>query len=186
MEETQALALIFSNLGQEHRDKDMLQTAEAVRVLRDIYGSIPKVADRVGYSRDVVRQFYNLSRFSEDIKRLFGKKQLRLDQGDSLWTLNLRRPDALRDAAKAATSLTAHDTRHLVDHLLRHRDSSVEQAVEVIKAAQTVVEHEYHVVTLLPDEDFKALTDAAQERGVPVDVLTTQIVRDWLHGREQA
>lgn len=184
MDENQAWAVLFANLGQDHKEKDLLATADAVALLRNIHGSAAKIAQLSGYSRDTVRQFYNLSRFSPRILKLFADSRLRLDQSDSLWKLNLRRPSVLSDASEAAVELTAHETRALVDYLTSHTDSSVDEAANAIRSARTVKEREYHIIALLQEDDFALLSVAAKRRKWSLDRLVTQIVSQWLSHEE--
>jgi len=185
MTEQEALAVCFANL-KGSKVKDLVGTARALAYLKSLYGNNVRVAQKVGVSKEIVRQFLTLLRFTESIQRLFVANELGLDQGDSLWQLKRHRPEALSEAAEIARTLTADDTRHLVDYLLKNPDVSVTEARDAVLESKTVVEREFHVVAPLSEGEYASLLLQARQRGVDPTDLVSEIVKGWLHSQGES
>lgn len=183
----EALAICIANL-KGSKDKDLLATAKALRYLRGLaqYPSNAKVGEAVGVSGEIVREFLTLLRFPPEIEALFEQKVLTgLEQGRRLWQLTKQRPELLNEMAKAMATMTAMDSRHLVSDILKNRGLSVTEAQKRMSEARTVREEEYHVIAILPTEQYKQLSRQAGNKRVSVDKLVTSIVQQWLEMREK-
>lgn len=181
MDRDQALAICFANL-KGPKKKDLLATAKALQYIKDLpeYGSNGKVGRAVGVSGEIVREFLTLLRLPEPVQRLFDSSQLKLEHGRRLSQLASRRPDLVTEVARAMTGLTAMDSRHLVEYILKHPNLSVSEAKKRLLASKTVTEREFHVIAILTDEQYRGLAQEARKRKVSVDVLVTSIVQSWL------
>jgi len=181
MDKDEAFAICFLNL-KGRRDKDLLATARALQYLKNLpeYGSNKKVGQAVGVSGEIVREFLTLLRFPEPTQSLFATNQLRLDQGRSLWRLATHSHELVAEASQISVGLTAEDTRHLVDYIIRNPGISVSDAKKRIIESKTIIEREFHVVALLSQQNYDLLVKEARERNLPVDELMTLIVQEWL------
>ena len=186
MDKEKALAICFANL-KGYKDKDLVGTAEALRYLKNLpeYRTNEKVGQAVGVSGEIVREFLAIFRLPEPIQSLFRQRQLRrLEQVRRLWQLARKEPDLLEDAAQAISTMSAWDGRHLIDLILEHPQMPVEEAKRAVLESETVREHEFHVIAILKEEDYRQLTVESRKRKIAVDVLVTNIVTGWLqsHG----
>ena len=184
MDRDQALAICFANL-KGPRNKDLLATAKALRYLKSLpeYGSNSKVGQAVGVSGEIVREFLTLLHLPEHVQRLFDSGQLKLEQGRRLSQLASRKPDLVTEVAHAMTGLTAIDSRHLVEYILKHPKFSVAEAKKRVLVSKTVTEREFHVIAILSEEQYKDLVQEARRRKLSVDALVTSIVHSWLEPR---
>ena len=184
MDRDEALAICFANL-KGPKDKDLLATAEALRYLRGLpeYGSNGEVGKAVGVSREIVREFLTLLEFPRGIRDLFEQGKLKLEHGRRLWQLKRRRPDLVAEMAEAMTHLSAMDARHLVEYILKHPELSVTAARKRVLESKTVTEREFHVIALLPEREYKLLSEQARKRNLATDVLVTSIVERWLQSQ---
>jgi hypothetical protein len=176
-----ALAVCFSNL-KGSKNKDLLLTAHALQFLKELpeYGSNKRVGEQVGVSGEIVRQFISLLDLPATVHDLINLKKLGLEHGRRLWELNRVRPSIVEDAADAMVSMTAMETRDLVDYLKRVPSASVKEAVEALQEAKPKITQGHLICALANDSEFKALSNHAQSHGITVNDLVTQITRQWL------
>ncbi len=181
MDKQEALAISFANL-KGAKSKDLLQTARALQYLKSLpeHRSNAQVAAAVGVSAEIVREFLALLKLPEDIQELFGQNLLKLEHGRRLWQLSRRRPGILGEAAAAMCDMTAMDARHFVEYLLQYPEVPVQEVKRTIIESKTIIEREYHVVALLPEDEYKLLAQRARTRGVSLDRLVSSIVKQWL------
>lgn len=185
MDSEEALAICFANL-KGSKDKDLLGTARALQYLRSLpeYSSNEKLGKAVGVSGETIREFLTLLRLPKEIQSLFEQRQLRsLEHGRRLWQLVRNRPELLQETARAISDMTAWDGRHVVDYILRNPQVSVTEAKRAVMESKTIIEHEFHVVAILSEEEYRLLANEARKRQVAVDVLVTSIVQQWLKSR---
>jgi hypothetical protein len=185
VDKEEALAICFANL-KGSKDKDLLGTARALQYLRGLheYSSNEKLGKAVGASGETVREFLTLLKLPKKIQSLFEQRELRsLEQGRRLWQLARNRPELLQETAHAISNITAWDGRHVIDYILRNPQVSAIEAKRAVMESKTIVEHEFHVVAIISEEDYRLLADEARKRRVPVDILVTSIVQEWLKSR---
>ena len=77
-----ALAVCFSNL-KGSKNKDLLLTARALEYLKELpeFGSNQRVAEQVGVSGEIVRQFISLLDLPDSVQKFFQDRELGLEQG---------------------------------------------------------------------------------------------------------
>ena len=185
MNEEEALSICFANL-KGSKDKDLLMTARALQYLRSLpkYGSNQKVAQAVGVSDEIVREFLTLLKLPKLIQDMFEQRQLRrLEQSRRLWQLSRTRPELLETVAKAISGLRSWDARQIIEHILRNPDITVAAAKDAVLRSRTIKEREFHVIAILPEDDYRLLANEAKKMKVPVDELVTSVVQDWLRSR---
>lgn len=181
MDKEQALAICFTNL-KGSKDKDLLRTAQALQFLWSLpeYRSNEKVGAAVGVTGEIVREFLTLVKLPKYVQALFEQRKLtKLEQARSLWQLARTRPDLLEETVKAVTGMLSWDARHLVNYIMRNPNSTVTEAKERILSAKTKIQREYHVIAILSEDEYKKLSVQAGRKKIPVDVLVTNIVKDW-------
>jgi hypothetical protein len=179
----EALAAALANLKGTHQ-KDLLRAARALAFLTREAGSQVAVAEMVGVSREIVREFLSLLRLPDDVQAMIASGELStLEQGRRLAQLARYRPHEVAAAAREMTSLTAHDSRSLTDYLIAHRDVTPAEAKAKVLGSKDVVTREFHVVALLNEDEYHRLVEVARRKGQSPDELVSSIVRDVV-GRE--
>ena len=179
------LAICFANL-KVPGDKDYIATAQALKRLktRPQYSSNRKLGEALGVSDEIVREFLTLLELPDTIRARFGPGGLKLEHGRRLATLTRRHPELQRSVAEAMDGLSAHDARDLVEYVLDHPDIDADEARTRILESKTTVTSEYHVIAILSEAEYRALTQEARKEGTSVNSLVTSVVRDWLAGRD--
>ena len=185
-DKTEALAICFRNL-KGAKKKDLLLTARALSYLRNQpgCGSNRSVGEIVGVSGEVVRQFIALLDLPADVQAYLQDGKLGLEQGRRLWQLNRQRPSVVEDAARAMSSMTAMETRDLVEYLVRTPDASVQDALDALEEAKPKIAHEYYVVAVLDEETYGSLSSQAKMKRTNVNDLVSTVISDWLKGSSE-
>ena len=111
-------------------------TAQALKYLRGLpaFRSNKSLGEKVGVSGEIVRQFIALLDLPSSIQSCLAQGKLGLEQGRRLWQLSQTRPSVVEDTAQAIGSMTAMETRDLVEYLIRTPTASVQDGLEVLAA----------------------------------------------------
>ena len=181
VDRVEALAVAFANLKGSKR-KDLIRTAHALDFLKKLpeFRSNQLVAEEVGVSAEIVREFLMLLELPEDVQELINTKRLGLEHGRRLRQLGRHRPSIVTDAARAAAHMTALDARNMVDYLIKHPTATVPDAQQMIADSKPVITHEYRVEVSLAAEKFKQLAAEARRLRQSVNSLACEIVAGWL------
>ena len=181
MDKNEALAICFRNL-KGAKAKDLMLTARALKYLRELpdYRSNKSLGKKVGVSGEIVRQFIALLDLPSTVHVYLEQGKLGLEQGRRLWQLNRTRPSVVEEAALEMNSLTAMESRDLVEYLVRAPTSSVQDAVQALEAAKPNVSHEYHIDAILDERSYRSLETCAREQKVRVNDLVSMIIKSWL------
>ena len=157
-------------------------TARALRYLKSLpeFGSNRSVAEQVGVSGEMVRQFISLLDLPPAVHEFMSQRKLGLEHGRRLWELQRSRSSIVEDAAVAMVPLSAMEARDLVEYLKRDPSASVEEALRGLEDAKPQVTQGHLICALANDKEFRSLTDHAQSRGLTVNDLVTEIARQWL------
>ena len=177
----EALAVCFRNL-KGSKSKDLLLTAQALQYLKGLpeFGSNQRVGEAVGVSGEIVRHFIGLLNLPPSVQSQLEQGLLGLEQGRRLNQLNQVRPDVVEPAALTMTSMTAMDTRDLVEYLIREPEASIEDSLAALAEAKQIVKNEYHIDTVLDEPAYRMLAAHARHRNVRIPELTSTIVNRWL------
>lgn len=182
MNKEEALAICFANL-KGSKDKDLLGTARALQYLKSFpeYKSNQKLGEAVGVSGETVSEFLTILRLPAEIQYLFEQRRLKsLEHGRRLWQLARTKPELLQETVEAISGMTAMDGRYLIDYIVRNPGVPVSEAKRTVMESKSVTKEEFHVIALLSDKEYRLLVNEARKREIPVDVLVTLIVRQWL------
>ena len=186
LEKREALAICFRNL-KGTKAKDLLLTARALKYLKGFpeFQANERLGEEVGVSGEIVRQFISLLDLPPSVQTYLEQRRLGLEQGRRLWQLHQARPSVVEAAARAMASMTAMESRDLVEYLIRMPSASVQETLLVLKEAKRNISHEYHVEAVLDENAYEALVAQARKRGASVNDLVSGIVNNWLEeGRD--
>lgn len=181
LDKKEALAICFRNL-KGAKAKDLLLTAQALKYLRGLpeFRSNKRLGEAVGVSGEIVRQFIALLELPPTIQSYFERGTLGLEQGRRLWQLNRTRPSIVEEAALAMDSMTALESRDLIEYLVRTPTASVQDALKVLEAARPIVSHEYHINAVLDENAYRSLEAQARKRRIRVNDLVSIVINRWL------
>ncbi len=177
----EALGICFGNLKGQ-KSKDLLQTARALRFLRELpeFNSNRRLGEAVGVSGEIVRQFVSLLALPDSVQSQLKRGELGLEQGRRLWQLSRARPEIVEEVAQTIRSRTAMESRDLIEYLIRTQTASVQEGLSALDAAKPAITHEYHIDAILDEQAFRELTAQARKRRVKESELVSLIVSRWL------
>ena len=181
LDKNEALAICFRNL-KGTKTKDLLLTAKALKYLRGLpeFSSNQRLGEELGVSGEIVRQFIKLLDLPPSVQSYLAQGTLGLEQGRRLWQLNKARSSVVDETAQALRSMTAMESRDLVEYLVKTPTATVQEGLEALKAAKPSVTCEYHIDTILDESAYKALKVLARGQRVSVNSLASMIVTRWL------
>lgn len=176
------LALLWRNL-KGPRDKDLMATAEALQRRRadPEFPTLRALAKVANVAPETIRQFLAILKLPVSVQDRFRRGELRsLEKGYRLSRLQQRRKELVEPVAELMTRLSAHQSRALVDYLIRHANSDISGALEATGRARTRVETRVNIIAELSEDDYRALRKLARRHRVNEVELVTRVVRDWL------
>ena len=181
IDKNRALAICFRNL-KGSKSKDLLSTAQALRSLRQLpeFSSNKELGEAVGVSGEIVREFIALLDLPLAAQSYIEQGTLGLEQGRRLGQPNRKRPSVTEEAARAMESMTAMETRNLVEYLIRVPKASVQDALKALEAAKPSITREYHIDAVLDERAYRLLEAQARERRIRVNDLVSIIINRWV------
>ena len=187
LDKNDALAICFRNL-KGAKTKELLLTAHALNFLKGLpeFQSNRSVGEAVGVSGEIVRQFIALLDLPTSVQSYLKKGELGLEQGRRLWQLNRARPLIVEDTARAITSMTAMETRDLIEYLIRTPTASVQDGLKALEASKPKISDEYHIDAILDERAFRELSTQARKKRIRVNDLVSMVVSRWLEEESDA
>lgn len=178
MNEETALAVLFANL-KGRKKKDYITTAKCCRYLRKLYGSLKKVADKVGVSSEIIREFDSLLDLPKDVQQLISKRLIKLDTGYRI-SMRIEGAEKQREIANAVLDLGAFDARNVIEYARKNPKLPAEECKRRVLKSKTVTEKLHIFILPLPGETFGKLTTTAKELKMKPEDLVRKIVQEWL------
>jgi uncharacterized radical SAM superfamily protein len=169
--ENAAWAVLVTNVGRRKRkDVPITVMGDAVKFLVEKYGTNDAVSKEaykrnLKLSREMVRNFYDISRLDEVTRRIVDKLG-KIDVARRLYAIS----DIKRrhQTVKAISDLDSFTARHVIEYVLKSPKLSVEECKRKILAQKTErIEVNALVIPLAADE-FAALKKVARELGLNV------------------
>jgi transcriptional regulator with XRE-family HTH domain len=174
--EARALAIGFANTRCKKRPNDLVTVASAFRYLVNLYTSQKALADKLGVSVEMIRQFLTVLKFPENVQELFEIRQI--DSVDIAKELaSLGDSGQQRIAAEAIVNLASKDVRD-IKRLVRSGGFAVEKAKKAVLRAKP---EGLNIFVLDFDDDTlgNLLREAKGRKKKPAD-LVREIVSQWL------
>ena len=184
LDEETALAVLFKNLKGPRR-KDYLATADACRFLTQIYGSHRKVAEKVGVSSEIIREFDSLYDLAETAKRLVSKGSIKLDIGSRIST-QIKGEKRKVEIARAVADLRTFDARAVVEYAKKNPEISASEVKSRVLGSKTVTEKVHVFIMPLPHDTFQKLKAASKRLKIRPEELVRRILKEWLQERKNA
>ncbi len=176
LDEDTALAIIFANTKRKKRKENLLTIAKAFEYLVKLYGSKKTVAERVGLSTEMIRQFLAVLKLPQDVQKLFSDRFIdSVDIAKEL--LVLKEPKKQVVAANAIVDLLSKDVRD-IKRLIKRENLSVEDAKETILNSKPKGLNIF--VMDFDDKTYQEIKKKSIELKIKPAELVREIVIDWL------
>lgn len=179
LNEVNALAIVFGNTRRKKRKENLVTIAKACEYLVKLYGSQKAVAEKVGLSAEMIRQFLSILKLPPEVQDLISKRKI--DSVDAA-----RQLVALEDAkkqiavARKITNILSKDARDI------HRIVKGE-TVPAKKVRQIVLEVKKKGLNIFmldfDDETYKKIAREAKAAGKQAAELVREVVINWLANR---
>lgn len=178
IDEETALAVLFANLKGKKK-KDYITTAKCCRYLRKQYGSLKKVADKVGISSEIIREFDSLLDLPKEVQQLISKRLIKLDTGYRI-SMRIEGAEKQTEIAKAVLDLGAFDARNVIEYARKNPKLSAEECKRRVLKSKTVTEKLHVFILPFPEETFQKLKATSKELKMAPENLVRKIVEEWL------
>ena len=179
LDEETALSILFANTRRKKRSVDLVTLAQACQYLVKLYGSQKAVADRLGLSTEMIREFLMTLKLPEQIQRLTADR--RIDRLDIVRELaSLPDEDSQLEAAQTIVSCSSKDMRD-IKRLVKHGGLAVSEAKKAVSEAKP---KGFHIFLIdLDDETYKALLRLAKDGEEKPAELAKRIINAWVSER---
>jgi len=182
LDEETALSILFSNTKRKKRSADLLTIARSCDYLARLYGSQQAVADKIGISAEMIREFLTALKLPMEVQKSVSERKI--DRVDVVREISaLGDPEKQIAAAEALIHTPSKDIRD-IKRLVKKAGASIQDAKRVVTEGRPQGLHVFVV-------DF----DEAVYRGIAVQAKSLQttpaelvkgIVIDWLRERRKA
>lgn len=181
LDEETALAIVFANTRRKRRTADLITVAESFEYLVKLYGSRKAVAQKVGLSTEMVREFLKVLTLPDEVKELVVNRQIdRLDV--ALEISMLKDPNEQIAAAKTVANLSSKDVRD-IRRLAQRADLPIEESKRMVLDSKPKGLHIF--IMDLDDETYSAIIGEAKSRDVEPAEMAKKIIIDWLARRRR-
>jgi ParB family chromosome partitioning protein len=181
LDETTALAIVFANTKRKKRREDLLTVAHAFDYLVKLYGSQKAVAEKVGLSTEMVREFLGVLKLPEEIRRLISERKI--DKIDIVREiLSLKESSKQIMAAEAFINSLSKDVRD-IKRVIKNANLPVEDAKKVIIDTKPKGLHIF--IMDFDDETYQEILKQSKVLKIKPAELVKGIVTEWLKQRKE-
>jgi len=176
LNEEAALAIVFANTKRKKRPDDLITVANTFDYLVRLYGSQKVVAEKVGLSTEMIREFLTTLKLPEEIQKLVSDR--RIDGIDIIREISvLKDPSKQIAAAEAFINSLSKDVRD-VKRLVKGANVPIEEAKKVVLEAKPKGLHIFMMD--FDDEMYRAIIKHTRTLKIKPAELVKGIVADWL------
>jgi len=182
LDEISALQIVFANIRRKKRKENLVRIAKAFEYLVKNNGSLKAVANKVGISTEMIRQFLSVLKLPVEVQELFLKREIdSVDAAKELAALKSKHKQI--KMAKNIAGVTSDDTRD-IKRMVKSETIPVNQAIRTILQAKG---GGLNIFMLdFDNETYKCIMKTAKALRKDAAELVREIVTDWLkkNGRE--
>lgn len=176
LDENAALAIVFANIRRKKRSVDLITIAKSFEDLVNLYGSPKAVAEKVGLSTEMIRQFLAVLKLPKEVQKIFSKRQIdSLDVAKEL--LALKEPAKQVVAAKAIADSLSKDVRDM-KRLVKDVNLPIGDAKKTVLEAKPKGMHIF--IMDFDDKMYQAILTYAKALKVEPAQLVREIITNWL------
>jgi len=181
LNEETALAIVFANTKRKKRPDDLLTVANAFDYLVRLYGSQKVVAEKVGLSTEMVREFLTTLKLPEEIQKLVSDR--RIDSIDIIREISsLKEPSKQIAATEAFINSLSKDVRD-IKRLVKDANASIKDAKKVVLEAKPKGIHIF--VMDFDEEMYRTIIKQARVLKIKPAELVKGIVSEWLKQKQK-
>jgi len=181
LDEETALAIVFANTKRKKRKESLLTIAKAFAYLVKLYGSQDAVANRVGLSTEMIREFLTVLKLPQEVQSLFSNRQIdSVDTAKELFAL--KDPTKQVIAAKELVDSLSKDVRD-IKRLIKSGNFHIKDAKKVVLDAKPKGMHIF--IMDFDDETYRAVVEQTRKLKVKPAELVRGIVTDWLKQKKK-
>ncbi|MCJ7667450.1 MAG: hypothetical protein MUP04_04055, partial [Anaerolineae bacterium] len=153
LDEESALAIVFANTRRKKRTADLITVAKSFEYLVKLYRSRKAVAEKVGLSTEMVREFLKVLSLPDQVKKMVSSREI--DGLDVALEISMLE-DAEKQiaAAKTIAGLPSKDVRD-IRRLAEHADLPIEESKRMVLESKPKGLHIF--VMDFDDETYDAL-----------------------------
>jgi hypothetical protein len=176
LNENTAFAIIFANTKRKNRNVDLLTIAKCFEHLVKLYGSQKAVANKVGLSIEMIREFLIVLKLPIKIQKLVSER--RIDSIDVVREISIiKYPSKQIKAAHAFINSLSKDVRD-IKRLVKKSKLPIEDAKKIILDAKPKGLHIF--IMDFNDETYQAIIKEAKALKIKPAELVKGIVTNWL------
>lgn len=179
-DEETAISILFANTKRKKRYVDLITLAQSCKYLADLYGSKGAVAEKVGLSPEMIREFMLPLKLPREIQKLISSRKIdSIDKVKEISTLkNSSRQIA---AAREFVDTSTQDARDM-KRLIKKASLPAEKAKEIILEAKP---KDLHIFVMDFDEGmYHSLLEHAKKKRIDPAELVKEIISNWLKGEK--
>jgi gas vesicle protein len=180
LKEKEALALVFANTkGKKKRNTNILSIATALNELKEVYGSSNKVAEKVGLSGQMVREFLSVLDLPQNIKNLIEQRKIdSVDKIKRIKSLISSGKDIMNESVLIEVERISTEDFRDVERLVKHGNVGVKEALKVVSNGKRKNEH--LLILTISEKEFSILKKLAEERGLSEADYALEMLRTKL------
>jgi hypothetical protein len=135
------LVALIASTKRKNRKLNPLEVVEKIEIAKKGIGSLPKVAQRIGLSYEMLRQIFSVKNCSEEVRRL--TREGKLGSYDILYRLSKLPPSSQVAVARRviAGEFTSEDVRAIVSFQRDFPRKSIESVIERIKGSRNIKQY---------------------------------------------
>ncbi len=177
-EERQLAELFLDLKGKKQKRLDWIAIAERCSALAGRYRSVHELAEKVGVSDHLIRSIVSLLKLPPDVQDLVRKGEILYDAGYRLNTLS----SAARQSqvAKIIAGLPSHVQREIIQHAKNNPDADLTDFRRRLTDKPVKREKVHLVVLPLMGQEFRDLRRLSQQRGMSVQDVVLQALREYV------
>lgn len=176
LDENTALAIIFANTKRKKRNTDLLTIAKSFEYLVKLYGLQKIVADKVGLSTEMIREFLTVLKLPKEIQILVSDRKI--DSIDIIREISVIEKSKQITAAYLFVNSLSKDVRD-IKRLVKNTNISIEDAKNKILDAKPKGLHFF--IMDFNDKIYNLLKKEAKNLKIKPADLVREIVTDWLN-----
>ena len=182
IDENSALSILFANTKRKKRDVDLLTLSKNCEYLVNFYnGSQLTVAEKLGLSKEMIREFLIAKDLPNEIQLLISKRKI--DSLDIVKQISeIKDPKNQIKIAYAVLDLPSKDIRD-IKRLVKSSNIHAEEAKKTIQNEKPKNFHVY-LIDIDDNENDIILLEAQKQKMKPA-VLVKKIVIEWLNKKSK-
>ena len=180
LDEEKIIAILYSNFnGKRKKIYDQIYIAEKVKQLSEFYGSYIKLADKLGISKEILREILKLLELPEEVKELIRQNKIKREVAWRIASIKLEQNQI--KIAKAIIGLNTHQARTLVR--IFKNDPSIDLSASYKRFQENKQTIEKINLSIIPIKqiDYHELKILASKQKInPEKYVSEIIIPSWL------